>query len=185
MNFYTYAYLRPDRTPYYIGKGVGDRIWSKHNVPVPPRERIIFLKKNLTEEEAHRHEIYMISVLGRKDNGTGILRNLTDGGEGASGRIPTSQQIEKQRDKMKGRNTSSMTPKGLERMRNSMKGNKRGQGKRGHSKYKVYCEDLTMEWDSVILAAEYLGTTKSAIYSAISNRNGKWRGMTLGLRENH
>jgi hypothetical protein len=45
------------------------------------------LKKNLTEEEAFRHEIYMIAVLGRKDTGTGILRNFTDGGEGTSGRV--------------------------------------------------------------------------------------------------
>ena len=29
----------------------------------------------------------MIAIFGRKDNGTGILRNLSDGGEGPSGRI--------------------------------------------------------------------------------------------------
>lgn len=91
MNYYTYAYLREDGTPYYIGKGKGNRAYSKnrHRISVPTKERIIFLKKNLTEEEAFGHEIYMISILGRKDIGTGILRNLTDGGEGTSGCVLT------------------------------------------------------------------------------------------------
>jgi len=86
--FYTYAYLRKDRTPYYIGKGAGNRVYSKnHNINLPPKERILFLKQNLTEQEAFKHEKYMITVLGRKDLGTGILHNKTDGGEGASGYI--------------------------------------------------------------------------------------------------
>ncbi|QIN96866.1 hypothetical protein [Synechococcus phage S-N03] len=86
--FYTYAYLRKDGTPYYIGKGQGDRWKSKHRkgiIKVPPAERVLFLKENLTEAQAFAHERYMISVLGRKDLGTGCLRNLTDGGEGVSG----------------------------------------------------------------------------------------------------
>jgi hypothetical protein len=86
MNYYTYAYLREDGTPYYIGKGKRDRIYSKNRRVKPPKDksRIIFLKQNLTEEEAFKHEIYMIAVFGRKDLGTGILRNLTDGGDGIS-----------------------------------------------------------------------------------------------------
>ena len=88
MEYYTYAYLREDGTPYYIGKGKGRRIFDKENrtsCPVPKdKRRIIFLKQNLTEEQAFIHEIYMISVFGRKNNETGILRNLTDGGEGFS-----------------------------------------------------------------------------------------------------
>ena len=86
MHYYTYAYLREDRTPYYIGKGQGKRIYSKNRRIKPPKDksRIIFLKQNLTEEEAFKHEIYMIDVFGRKDLGTGILHNLTDGGEGIS-----------------------------------------------------------------------------------------------------
>ena len=86
--YYTYAYLRENRTPYYIGKGKGNRIFNKNKGDIrPPKDksRIIFLKKNLTEAEAFRHEIYMIAVFGRKDLGTGILRNRTDGGEGVSG----------------------------------------------------------------------------------------------------
>ena len=91
--FYTYAYLREDRTPYYIGKGSGYRITHPtRNIPKPPtKDRIIFLKKNLNEEEAFKHEIYMIAIFGRRNNGTGILRNLTDGGEGNSGYVPTKE----------------------------------------------------------------------------------------------
>jgi hypothetical protein len=99
-DYYTYAYLRKDGTPYYIGKGRGKRAFSKarRNSP-PPQERILFLKKNLTEEEAFRHEVYMIAVFGRKDLGTGILRNLTDGGEGASGKVVSEETRAKTRGK--------------------------------------------------------------------------------------
>jgi hypothetical protein len=86
--FYTYAYLREDRTPYYIGKGSGRRINENKGRPCKKpkdKSRIIFLKQNLTEEEAFKHEIYMIAVFGRKDLGTGILYNKTNGGEGPSG----------------------------------------------------------------------------------------------------
>ena len=88
--YYTYAYLRKDGTPYYIGKGKERRAWEKHqkgiSVPKNP-SRILVLKSSLSEEAAFRHEVYMIAILGRKDLGTGILHNKTDGGEGASGRV--------------------------------------------------------------------------------------------------
>ena len=88
MCYYTYAYLREDGTPYYIGKGKGRRAYRLSGRKVKPPEdkgRILILKQDLTEEEAFRHEIYMIDIFGRKDLGTGILRNLTSGGEGSSG----------------------------------------------------------------------------------------------------
>ena len=89
-DFYTYAYLREDRTPYYIGKGHHRRAYkkSKGEVGKPKdKSRIIFLKKNLMEQEAFKHEKYLIAVFGRIDLGTGILRNRTDGGDGHSGGI--------------------------------------------------------------------------------------------------
>jgi len=95
-NFYTYAYLRKNKTPYYIGKGRKRRAYAPHGkIPVPTKDRILFLKTNLSEKEAIHHEIYMISVFGRKDLGTGILLNLTNGGEGHSGFIQTKEQREK------------------------------------------------------------------------------------------
>jgi hypothetical protein len=104
MQYYTYAYLREDRTPYYIGKGTGKRIYSKQKYIKPPKDksRIIYLKQNLTEEEAFRHEIYMIDVFGRIDLGTGILHNRTNGGEGVSGLIHSEETKIKMSEARKG-----------------------------------------------------------------------------------
>jgi hypothetical protein len=106
MIYYTYAYLREDKTPYYIGKGTGDRIYSTNRIIKPPKDksRVIYLKQNLTEEEAFRHEIYMIAVFGRKDLGTGILRNLTNGGDGTSGWVPSEESRRKMSEANKGKN---------------------------------------------------------------------------------
>ena len=125
-DFYTYAYLREDRTPYYIGKGSGNRVYKKDRRIKPPKDksRIIFLKKNLLEEEAFRHEIYMIAVFGRKDNGTGILHNRTNGGEGVSGAIK-SEEIRKKISEATRKGNASMTPE-----QRSKRANKQGEGQR-------------------------------------------------------
>jgi hypothetical protein len=93
--FYVYAFLRSNDSPagkklspYYIGKGQGDRAFSRWRRLVQRPEDtnyIVFIQEGLTENEAFCLEKFCIFVYGRIDTGTGILRNLTDGGEGACG----------------------------------------------------------------------------------------------------
>jgi len=89
--FYTYMWLREDGTPYYVGKGLGRRAfrthWTgtrKHSAPV--KERIVIYLAE-SETDAFETETALIWYYGRKDLGTGILRNLTEGGDGPAGQV--------------------------------------------------------------------------------------------------
>lgn len=97
--FYIYAYIRSEDsktskagTPYYIGKGRGDRAWkkTKRDKVLPPKDstNIVVMECKLTEIGSLSLERFYIRWYGRKDNGTGILLNKTDGGDGLSGGTP-------------------------------------------------------------------------------------------------
>lgn len=98
--YYVYIYKHPDGTPYYIGKGCKNR-YRKHLLDAKSnrntnsfcvrttikiiksgKEPIIeILFKNLTNDDALKIEKELIKKYGRIDNKTGILTNLSDGGE--------------------------------------------------------------------------------------------------------
>jgi len=105
-NYYVYAYMNLNNLPFYIGKGKEDRAAyhileaSKPNKKHSNKHKlntirdilakngevvIKYIDTNLTEKLAFELECFLIELLGRRDNKTGILTNLTDGGEGLTG----------------------------------------------------------------------------------------------------
>lgn len=118
--FYCYVLLDPtipgkfqyenfsfDYEPFYIGKGKGNRI-NSHDKPKDTKthkkakiqkiKRLGFevikikLFEDLSESSAFELEKSTISIIGRKDKNEGPLLNLTDGGEGSSGRIHSKEE---------------------------------------------------------------------------------------------
>lgn len=105
-DYYCYVYKREDGTPYYIGKGKKFRYLIKNKNEVKPpkdKSRIFFACEGVSETEAFEMEVALISLLGRKDLGTGILMNRTNGGDGASGYRHTEEEKENNRIRSTGR----------------------------------------------------------------------------------
>lgn len=100
--FYVYLLRRPDGTPFYVGKGIGRRIFFHESEALGlGRSHKLNVIRAITksgnqvgydfagfyesESECHGREIAEIKFHGRHDLKTGPLTNLTDGGEGVAG----------------------------------------------------------------------------------------------------
>jgi hypothetical protein len=168
--FYTYAWLRKDGTPYYIGKGKGNRaFYGKRGGYRAPKNktRILILKKNLTEEKAFRHEIYMIAILGRKSQG-GILWNSTDGGEGKSGWTTPKEVREKIGKANKGKKPWCAGKK-IPHRKKTLPPNARAV--RG-----INPDGETFHWESASRAAETLGMSHSSISRCARGERTNYKG---------
>ena len=108
--YYTYLLIDPrDSQPFYVGKGTGRRMYEHKRV----RSRLsnYLLKEkicsilsagydiiydkvliNVDEQTAFLKEKELIQVYGRVNTNTGILCNLSDGGEGNVGSIVTEER---------------------------------------------------------------------------------------------
>ncbi|MCZ7855035.1 NUMOD3 domain-containing DNA-binding protein [Agrobacterium salinitolerans] len=129
FRFYVYAWQYPDGRTFYVGKGQAGRDASEkdrnrifHRIVTKIRReggepRIVRWHDRLREEDALHLEMAYIKLFGRRDKATGVLCNLTDGGEGQSGLIHT----EEARRKMSAAHT---TPEAIAKQRALKTGNR-------------------------------------------------------------
>jgi hypothetical protein len=122
--FYVYSYLRDDGTPYYIGKGFGDRLFDKDHTVKPPKDKtkVKLLNSKMTEVDALQAEMLLICLYGRKNKNSGCLRNLTDGGDGCSGMIHSLEAKKKISNAHKGKLRGSPSLQTKEKLSKANKG---------------------------------------------------------------
>lgn len=105
--FYTYIWFRKDGSPHYVGKGRGGRAFASRKSHRPPKDTgLIVLQPQPSEKAALGAEIALIAQYGRKDLGTGCLRNMSNGGVGGA---LTGIALEKMRTSKIGQHLSPET----------------------------------------------------------------------------
>lgn len=127
--FYVYIHKKPDGTPFYVGKGTGNRAhqfskrtqWHKNIVKKYGKSNIV-VQITYCMNEAQAFELEKIYIKQLKAAGDNLV-NLTNGGEGTSGLV-RGRQTESHRRKnaaAKRGNTfrrgSKHTPESIEKMR--------------------------------------------------------------------
>lgn len=99
--FYTYLHCKPDGLPFYVGKGFGSRFSNFYNrnkyhknvvAKYDAKNILVYVFQCDSEEQAFDDEIHQIAQL-RNDGYE--LCNLSDGGDGASGVIRSTEAKEK------------------------------------------------------------------------------------------
>ena len=99
---FVYCYLRTNGSPYYIGiSSNAERPFrlkkpkTKNIIrPIPDRPELVrVLRSGLSWEESQQWECFYIARYGRKDLGTGILRNRTAGGDGCKDHGPNALRL--------------------------------------------------------------------------------------------
>lgn len=138
-NYYVYEYIDPKTNiPFYVGKGKNDRylyhlknlndntnlhkvnkikkILSEGGEPI-----IKLVKTGLTETQSFDFEKKLIEKYGRIDLENGSLVNLSDGGEGQSGWIPSGTYKAKMSELSKGCNNGMFGKKHNEETKNKIR----------------------------------------------------------------
>lgn len=171
--FYVYTLnLSTEDVPFYIGKSYrgSSRLSSHYSTAITRnktlRDRTIrkALKDQIaiiqtvvfeidSEQEALDKECELIALYGRKDNGTGILCNHTDGGEGMSGYRHSPETIAR----------FSATKRGKKLSKTDNMGKNRWQP---ISMYTLD-DELVASFPSVKAAIEQTGASESSVHKHI------------------
>lgn len=127
--------------PFYVGKGIGRRAIKhiyevngnfnrykinkikkimSHTGRIP---MIVIIQSDLSDAAAMDLEKSLISLMGRLDIGTGILANMTDGGDGHSGVVQTEATKKKRNLYRKGENNPRFGMRHTDATKAKMKGN--------------------------------------------------------------
>lgn len=129
MDFYVYVHKRAtDGSIFYVGKGHKGRAYAKtnrnrywHNIANKHGYTIEFVKSNMIEIDAFKLECELIAQYGREN-----LCNMTDGGEGTAGYIPSAET----RLKLAETSRRKHSPESIEKTAAAHRGSKRSEESR-------------------------------------------------------
>lgn len=170
MKAYVYTHIRLDTNEvFYVGIGTQDNyirasrtanrsvFWKNITKKTGWKVNIVF--DNLTWDDACEKEKQLISFYGRKDIGTGILVNHTNGGDGSNGRIFSKETRKKMSNTRKG---VKVTEEQKNKTRLSML---------GKNCKKVINTETGQIYESVQEAALSIGMNRTSL---INRLKGKW-----------
>lgn len=174
--YYLYRHIRLDKNEifyigiggkeankggYYRAKRVSNRnkIWKDIYNGCGKNIRADIVLESDSWEFIKEKEKEFISIYGRKNNGTGILSNLTDGGDGSVGAVYTDERRKKQSEALK---NSPLNLKGKklpdwwkEKIRQTKIGDKNPMyGKKSHLAKVVIDIETGIEYNSIMEAAK-------------------------------
>jgi len=205
---YEYNGFTLNHEPFYVGSGKGYR-WKRHltafeidwdyntikNGKIKHlltefdlTKYIVFYKTNLTKEESLSIEKDLIRHFGRLNNGTGILSNMTDGGEGWLGAaspfkgktyeeihgVEKAKKLKKKRaEVLKGNNYGAKTrgKKLSEETKQLLSNLKKKKVKQLDNEM-----NLIKIWNSPKDAADALGIYVGSIHNVLGNQKSKSAG---------
>jgi hypothetical protein len=206
---YEYLDFKFNFEPFYVGKGKGLRMTRHLNLSqlnagnntikegklkrimekgFNPLDFVVMVRTKLEEKEAHDLEALLITTIGRLNLKTGVLANLTSGGEGMTGWVSSAkgktyeerygvvkaaEMKEVRRKKMLG-SGNHMFGKQANNLGKSMSSSQKIKLSEA-KKVKVVQQTLKGEpiktWSSITEAANYYKVARSSIGNCLSGRS--------------